>query len=266
LRSQQRSQTSKSPLIWPGLLVLVGGLLLLANFFLLGDFQLIQLWPLVLVLIGVQVLLRGDALLSNETRPFGITRGSLESATLEINAAEIDVQIRALPASNNERLIAGQYAMQSRPDLHAEDTHAHLRFRRGQTPWYNQADWELGLSSELPWQILIGTSLGQVNLNLQDVVVQEARVATGIGDIHCTLPRETFDPLHLTSTLGNIVVEVPDDVTVSVQIERGRFNSVHMNSERFVEIEPDIYTNAEESTGVPLKLFLRSSFGNIQLL
>jgi len=267
LGSRERTHIPKGPLIWPGLLVLVGGLLLLANFFLLGDFQLIQLWPLLLVLVGVQVLLRGDLLLSSETRPFGITRGSLESSTLEINAAEVDVRLRALPARSAERLIAGQYALQSRPDLHAEDTHAHLIFQREKTPWYNQADWELGLSTELPWQVLVGASLGQVEMDLRDVIVQEVRAATGIGDIRCVAPGEAFQPLHLTSTLGSIFVEAPDDTPVTIRVNPGRFSQLHVNEQRYEEVSPGVYRSRTADEPVaPVEFILRSSFGNIHLL
>lgn len=266
MRTQERTQTSNGPLIWPILLVLVGGLLLLANFFLLGNFQLTQLWPLLLVLVGAQILLRGDAKLSEDTRTFGITRGSLESATLEINSGEVDVRIRALPPQSAERLIAGQYAPQARPALHAEDTHAHLTFQRGATPWFAQTDWELGLSGELPWQILLGSSLGAATIDLRQVITHEARISTGFGDIHCVAPAEAFQPLHLISTLGNITLEVPDDVAVIVHIQASRFSNIHVNNERFIEEETLTYHTTSLDGSAPIQIFIKTGFGNIHLV
>lgn len=266
MRTRERTQTSNGPLIWPIALVLVGGLLLFANFLLLGDFQLIQLWPLILVLLGAQILLRGDAKLSEDTRTFGITRGSLESATLEINSGEVDVRIRALPPQSAERLIAGQYAPQSRPTLHAEDTHAHLTFQRGKTPWFAQPDWELGLSGELPWQILLGSSLGAVSVDLREVITHEARISTGFGDIHCVAPAEAFQPLHLVSTLGNITLEVPADVAAEIHIQASRFCNVKINNELFTEKDPFTYRNFPEEDITPIQIFVKTGFGNIHLL
>ena len=69
----------------------------MGNFLLLEEFNMLDLWPLLLVIPGVQVLLRGDLVPDDAARPFGITRGSVESATLHINAGEIDVEIGGLP-------------------------------------------------------------------------------------------------------------------------------------------------------------------------
>ena len=90
-----RSQ-SQGPVLWSLLLILLGVALLLDNFLLLGDFNALALTPLALVVIGAQILLRGDVVPNEEARTFGVTRGSVEAATLEISSGEIDVQIRAL--------------------------------------------------------------------------------------------------------------------------------------------------------------------------
>ena len=116
--------------LWLGSLALLalGVLLLLNNFLLLSGFNVGALWPLLLVIVGVLVLLRGDFMPGADARTFGITRGSVESATLEISAGEIDVVARALQREG--RLIAGQFALDSRPQLSVQDTHAYLRMDR----------------------------------------------------------------------------------------------------------------------------------------
>ncbi|MEO1290021.1 MAG: DUF5668 domain-containing protein, partial [Chloroflexota bacterium] len=174
MSSRERSLGSNSSPIWSFILIILGVLLLLSNFFLLGDFDIVDLWPILLVVVGAQVLLRGDILPSQAFRTFGITRGSIESATLEINAGEIDVAIRALQTRNTERLIAGQFANQARPELDVRDVHAMLTLERSQTPWLSFADWEMGLSQDLPWQIVASTNFGQVTADLNNVIVQNA--------------------------------------------------------------------------------------------
>ena len=101
------------------------------------------------------ILLRGDFVPSDEARSFGITRGSVESAALEISAGEIDVQAYALQREG--RLIAGQYAANSRPTLDVQETHANLKMDRAATPWLSFADWRVALARDLPWSLFVTT-------------------------------------------------------------------------------------------------------------
>lgn len=94
--SRRKTNRAGGLILWSLLLIVIGIVLLLDNFLLLGDFNAVALLPLVLVVIGAQILLRGDLAPNTDARRFGITRGSVEAATLEINSGEIDVDIRAL--------------------------------------------------------------------------------------------------------------------------------------------------------------------------
>jgi hypothetical protein len=242
-RPQQRRERPQPQVRGPWLLPLViagiGVILLLHNFLLLGDFNVITLLPLVLVIIGAQILLRGDFVLSADSKTFGITRGSVESATLEINAGEIDVEIGALQREG--RLIAGQYAPQSRPQLIVDGTHTTLKMQRSHTPWLFWGDWQMGLAQDLPWTLYISTHLGQAALDLSQIIVQEATLATGIGDLRLVVPREAFAPLHLRSTLGDIHVSVPTDYRAHITVQASRLFRAYADAERYIEIEPGIY-------------------------
>ena len=91
-----QARQSRGPWLWPLALAIVGVVLLLDNFLLLGDFNPTLLWPLLLVIAGAQILLQGDILPVRQAKTFGITRGSVEAGTLDISAGEIDVNVRAL--------------------------------------------------------------------------------------------------------------------------------------------------------------------------
>jgi hypothetical protein len=201
---------------------------------------------------------------SADNRTFGITRGSVESATLEISSAEIDVQIRALQQEG--RLIAGQYALASRPVMRVGETHTHLKLDRSATPWLSFADWEMGLARDLTWRILVSTSLGQINLNLADIIVQEAIIASGVGDIRFICPAESLGPVQVTSTLGNIHFITPVNNRVQISVRTGRFFRVHCDERRYREIEPDIYTSLDAQESAPLvEVTISGSFGDVYL-
>lgn len=255
---------SRSPWLWPLLLAAFGVLLLLNNFLLLGDFNALSLWPLALVVIGAMILVRGDVLPSGEGRTFGITRGSVESATLEINAGEIDVQIRGLQQEG--RLIAGQYALASRPAMRVSDTHTHLAMSRAATPWYAFSNWELGLARDLPWEVFISTHLGQINLDLSDVIIKQAVLASGIGDVRVIAPFEALESLHIRSALGNLHLITPVGYRTRIVIQGGRFLGVHADENRYEVFENQTYVALDAQEGTPLvEIFMSGTFGDVYL-
>jgi len=245
LSNRENSRAEKSPLIWPIGLVVLGLVILLSNFLILNDFQLVNLWPLTLVLLGAALLLRGDLVPASDYRTFGITRGSIESTTLDIRAGEIDVQITGLQNRHAERLIAGQFANHARPDLRVVDVHAHLTMDRNKTPWLSFADWEMGLSQDLPWQVVVSTHLGQVTADFRDIILQNSLISTGFGDIFVTPPPEAFEPIYLRSTLGNIHIITPPGYQVRVTVQPGRFGTVHVDENRYESIETGVYLARE---------------------
>lgn len=262
----ERSQNSKGPLVLPLIVALLGVLLLLSNFFLLGDFNILDLWPVLLVIIGATILLRGDIVPNQDFRTFGITRGSIESATLDINAGEIDITIRALQTRNTERLIAGQYANQARPDLDVQDVHAYLTMDRRDTPLLSLANWEMGISQDLPWQIVASTNLGQVNLDLNHVILQNALISTGIGDIRLVCPTESFEPIYIRSLMGSITALAPDGCNARITIEGGRFFGVTIDDTRYEEVEAGIYVTRNPDDTLPLvDVVISGTFGDAYL-
>ena len=259
-----RAKSSPGPVLWPLALALIGIVLLLDNFLLLGDFNPVLLWPLLLVIAGAHILLNGDLLPGWHARTFGITRGSVESATLEISAGEIDVQVRHLQREG--RLIAGQYAAQSRPQMSIDETHAALRMSRAQTPWFSLADWDIGLARDLPWNIFVSTHLGQVNLDLSQVFVQSVIVGTGFGDMRVVCPREAFGLIRLHSTLGNIQVITPHGTHAQITVRAGQFMGLHVDSNHYEEIEPGCFRSRDADPDAPVvQVQVRGTFGDVYL-
>ncbi|HEX2619917.1 MAG TPA: hypothetical protein VHL11_07215 [Phototrophicaceae bacterium] len=254
---------SRGPVLLPLLLVVVGVLLLLHNFLLLGDFNVVELLPLVLVVIGAQVLLRGD-IFAGGVKTFGITRGSVESGTLEISAAEIDVDMRALQREG--RLIAGQFAAESRPQLQVDGNHATLRFLRSDTPWYAFADWQIALARDLPWQIFISTHLGQVNADFAGLIMQEALIATGLGDIRLVCPQEALGTIQVRSALGTIHIVTPPGYASRIMAKNTRTFGVKFDETRYDQVEAGVYEALDADDDAPLiKIQISGTFGDAYL-
>jgi hypothetical protein len=263
-----QSNTRKNnafPLLWAICLVAVGVILLLDNFMLLGDFNAVALLPLLLVVAGTQVLLKGDFLPASETRPFVVTRGSVESGTLEISAGDVDVDIYPLQREN--RLIAGQYAVGTTPELKTvQDNYSHIIMNRANTPWYAMADWQVGLAKDLPWQFLISTHLGQIDLDLSELIVHEAIVASGMGDIRISLPQEPFKTLFVRSTFGNIQLKSAERSNVRIRVEKGRFFNIKHDADCYQEVAPYVFETIHFDDQAPIvEVVVRGTFGNAYL-
>lgn len=259
-----QAKGSRGPWLWPLALAAVGLVLLLDNFLLLEGFNPARLWPLLLVVIGAQILLRGDLLPDADSKTFGVTRGSVESATLDISAGPIDVQARALQREG--RLIAGQYAGQSRPHMSVNGTRAYVRMDRSAVPWLSFADWEMGLARDLPWQIFVSTHFGQVNFDLSGLIVEEAVIGTGLGDIRLVCPQESLGPLRLRSAFGAVQVITPHGCRAVVHARRSRFFRVSADPNRYAEVEPGVFVAHGADDSAPLvEVFAQSTFGDAYL-
>ncbi len=267
-----RANRANAPLLWPILVVIGGIVLLLDNFLLLDDFNAYTLLPLLLVIVGTQVLLRGDLIANTEGRRFGITRGSVETATLEINSGEIDVEVRQLQddwrlRDGQHALIAGQFAVQTRPHLTMNENYAHLKMQRKATPWYSFADWKMGVAYDLPWQILVSSSFGQLDLDLSRLIIHDAVIASGFGDIRLVSPVEAFEPLFISSTLGNIQIVTPEGYNTRIVIQGGRMLRVHADEIRYDAVDKNVYVSHEQAENMPqVEIRVRGTFGDVYLI
>lgn len=245
------SQPKRAPWLWP-LVVMIGGLILLLDNFLLIDIDVTPYWPVILIALGIQLLLYGDIAPSWQAHTFGITRGSVESASIEIESGELDVQLRALRKPG--RLIAGQYTARSRPGLTVRHNHASLRMQRGQSWWLSLAHWDVGLASDLPWGVLISSYLGHLEADLHGLVIERAYLSSGIGNVHVACPRRAAGTVFARSTFGNVQLTIPQNSHARITIKIGPFGRVRVDETRFLQVEPGIYASqnsAEETTGTP---------------
>jgi hypothetical protein len=262
-------RSGRPPLFIPILLIIVGVVLLLRNFLLIENIDLLHYWPVVLVLLGIQLLLRGDIGITWQVQTFGITRGSVQTATLEASSGELDVKVRALRREG--RLTAGQYTGRSRPGLHVEGDHARLQMQRGQTWPFSLADWEIGLAKDLPWHLLISAHLGELDIDLRGLNVAQANIATGIGDVRLVVSDLTDEEfpgdVRACSTFGNVTLVIPPEVEAVIRIDQKPLARLQIDEARFLMLEPGVYaTLGYEQSALPINAEVVSTFGTVRLM
>ncbi len=274
------SQPKRTPWLWP-LLLAAGSVLLLLHNFLLIDFDVAPYWPVLLVALGIQLLLRGDIGPSWQAHTFGITRGSVQSASIEIESGEVDVQVRALHKPG--RLTAGQYTARSRPALTVRNNHATLRMERGQTWWLSMADWDVGLANDLPWSILASGYLGQMEVDLRGLIVERAYVSSGLGNVEVACPAEAEGVIFARSTFGDVRVAIPTRCRAMITVKTGPFGHVRLNPDHFEQIKTGVYVTrrsdavamdtsdhegnaGENDPGYDLTIVVATVFGSIYVI
>jgi hypothetical protein len=137
---------------------------------------------------------------------------------------------------------------------------------RAATPWFSFANWEMGLARDLPWQVFVSTHIGQVNLDLSDIIVQDVVVGTGFGDLRLTCPYESLGRIELRSSLGSIQVVAPQGYQVHIYADEGRLFSVQADPERYEQMQPGVYVAREPAADAPLvEVSLSGTFGDAYL-
>jgi hypothetical protein len=252
--------------LWP-LIVMIGGVALLLDNFLLVDVNLSRYWPVLLLALGLQLLVRGDIALSWQTHTFGITRGSVESASIEIESGELDTQLRALRKPG--RLIAGQYTARSRPGLTVRNNHATLRMRRGQTWWLSLADWDVGLATDLPWSVLVSSYLGRLDVDLRGLLINRAYVSSGLGSVQVACPRAASGPVWVRSVFGDARLTIPPGSVARIAVRADPFGRVRFDPARFELIKPGVYVSVAAETSddgrLDLDIVASTVFGSIHI-
>jgi hypothetical protein len=263
------SQPKRTPWLWP-ILLMIGGVILLLKNFLLVNFDVRPFWPILLVALGIQLLVRGDVAPSWQAHTFGITRGSVQSGSIEIESGELDVQLRALRKPG--RLIAGQYTARSRPALTVRNNHATLRMQRGQTWWLSLADWDVGLAHDLPWGVLVSSHLGRLEVDLRGLVIDRAYVSSGLGSVTIACPDRASGLVFARSTFGDVRLTIPPHSRAIIRVNSSPFGRVRVDATRFELAEPGVYATVwrdgqGEAAGEPVDLDMVAStvFGSIYI-
>ncbi len=263
------AQTKRAPWLWP-LVLIVGSVVLLLDNFLLINVNFASYWPVLLILAGAQLLIRGDIAPSWQSQTFGITRGSVQSATLEIESGEVDVQLQALRKTG--RLIAGQYTARSRPALTVRHNHATLSLQRGQSWWLSLADWDVGLAQDLPWGILASSYLGSLDVDLRGLTVERSYVSSGLGDISLICPDHAEGIVFGRSTFGDVRITIPKNSRALITLRTSPLARVRVDLSRFTPLRPGVYASLidgmtidENTEEFDLHVEAGTVFGTVQI-
>ncbi len=242
-------------LVGATVMICLGAIFLMANFgYLAIDLWslVLQFWPVLLIAIGFDIVVgRRSIVLSllgvlvvvailvgavwySSFSPAGsqISSTSLNQslngatqANVQIDTGVGEVHIRAL--ESGEALILGSVPQGSgldvRQDFSVEgDVASYRLWQTGSTIWIfpaprNRIRWDLQLNPKVVQDLKLNLGVGQVELDLQDIALDNLQIKTAVGNTVLTLPAQGDCDVWLEGAIGKLTVYVPPEIGLQIQ-------------------------------------------------
>ena len=236
---------------WPILMITVG-CVLLYNYFgpqtWISWAQFIQLWPILLIAVGIDVMFRGQ---SGWKSLLGVlltilligAAGFLAFQGVQIQAdyttidevispttksAEIDLSLNVgelvlSDESRSGKLIYGQITPES-VVFELDEKRGRVSYQLQSTrPTFfpHTARWDLGITADMPLDMQIDSSVGEMLIDLTDLDLDDVEVNQGVGRIYISFPGDIVEDVLIKQGVGIIEIELPEDFRIAVDAQNG---------------------------------------------
>jgi hypothetical protein len=248
-------------LVGPTILIGLGIVFLLNNLGVLGWNiweTLLRLWPVLLVAAGLDLILGRRsiwgsllalvltvAVIAAALWLSGAGVGSAQAARSEEIAqplgeadwAELTIdpgvgRLHLEAASDSPNLVEGTVGLTRREELAQEFTVQGQRaafalrterasFGPFDTGWPGQRLWELQVSPKVPLRLNANLGLGEMELDLSELTLEELDAELGLGQTVVTLPKEGRFEARIDGAIGQTVVVIPEDLAARVRLDTG---------------------------------------------
>ncbi len=244
-------------IVGPTLLVGLGVILLLNNLGYLtwSLWEIVRLWPILLIAAGLEVLLGHRSMwasviaallvlamvaggawylsrsattgLGGQSRDLAYPRGNAEAASVVLEPSVGSLSVNALGDSPNFmeaiiRLLPGEELTEQ----YDEGARARVTLARAagaSTPvgLGQRATWDLTISPEVRLDLTADLGVGEAEIDLADLQVEQARLDFGVGQMRVTLPRETSAEVEVDGGIGTVTIYVPRGLGVRITADAG---------------------------------------------
>jgi hypothetical protein len=242
--AEQPEQLARGRRLFALALIVLGVLILAVNLGLFSDEarRLAALvWPAGVIGVGVMWLRLGDRVWREDPAPFTVARGEARDADLEVKAGTADVRLEAggEVAGKTAALAHGELPVSLRPQVTLRDQHTTVRLETlWGLPTWGRGRWSAALANDLPWQLNVSASTGNLNLDLQALAPQTVSVRSTFGDVDLTLPAAGGADLDVRLSFGDLTIRVPDGLGVKVMLHAGALAEVTRDERRFIQLAP----------------------------
>ena len=245
-------------LVGPTLLIGIGAILLLNNLGYL-DWALwdaLRLWPILLIGAGLEVLLGRQSVWGSlvaaviliglivggiwladtdglrpargELIDISYERGDADAAVISLEPTVGEIAIGALVDSTD--LIEGTIQVVNDEELHRTVSEgdplevtvtAQGSKRYGNIGVYQWSTWQLGINSDVELDLEVDIGVGDVTLDLSDLIIDDVRLDFGVGRADATLPQVNGAEVMVDGGIGAVTIRVPEGVGARIRLDSG---------------------------------------------
>ena len=237
----------RGSMFWGVVLLVVGGLLLMANFGILQVNVWRALWPLFLILLGVWVLI-------------GVTTGRRGVETEHISvplkgeSAQIKIKHGVGPAwltgaAEPGTLMSGTFAgLEYRTS--GENGIQRLHMEMGNLdpmfwfPGVGSLEWRFSLAKDVPLELDVDGGAGMLHLDLHDYNVKHLDMDGGVGQMTVIMPAGArTTSADIDAGVGEMIIDIPEGVAARIHATSG-LGALNINKSRFPMTGENTYESA----------------------
>ncbi|MBM3143902.1 MAG: hypothetical protein FJ010_02810 [Chloroflexi bacterium] len=288
----------RNEIVGPVIMFGLGGVFLLSNYgWLSWDAweTLWRLWPLLIIAVGLEIIVGRRSLwisivgvavifaaLLGMLWLAGVGVGPLgdqplrsefieqalgDAVRAEISLSPIAGKMQVDASKDSKALIAGQVSVgragQVRSNYTLRNTTAvYSLSSQNPIPFPGTAwSWQLGLSPEIPIELEASMAVGDMDLDLGDLMISGADASQAVGSLSVILPAGESLAGDISQAIGQIEVVIPEDWSVRLEISKALSTlSVPPDFERRGDY---YYSPGYESSGTLIDLEISQAIGNI---
>ena len=244
---------------WPGVLILVGVIALLANSGVIAPdrlYQLFDLWPLVLVVVGLELIIRrgmpgvggdlaaalvvllaiGGALAyvavapnPTATRTFDASSqvGGIGQGNLQIDAGAATITITGAGDLGTDLYRAHIEYSGNKPEVTLDSSNGNLKITQSNTDsltFFRDRKFtlDLKLNTDIPWTVVENSGATTDKLDFSDVQVGSIVMSTGASHDDITLgPASGIVPVTINGGALTVNVHRPSGLAASINVSGG---------------------------------------------
>lgn len=298
--TEKRDSYEHHGIVGPLLLIAIGGLLLASRMGVAIDFiAILRMWPLLLIAVGIDMLIGRRSVLgalvsaaiiiamfaggfwlfgvtdmaSLETEEYVVEMGEFDQMDLTLDPAVGQLDVEAMTGESKNALTAVlSTVMGESVDTRTRDNSGvqdvSISAEGMWTGWNSTRStghpgWEIDLNPDLQYDLDVDMGVGQLDLDLTGIDLDELTVEMGIGQTLLRLPEGNYRAV-VDAAIGELVVYIPRNHAVRITLDTGiAGHSIPSGFSR----SGDTYLSPDfEDDGDVLDLFLGQAIGSLRVV
>lgn len=266
----------RSTAFWGAVLVLIGILLLLNNFGLLGNISVWGLlWPLLLIMLGIWFLsgnLFGARSHRIEEASIPLQEATRARIHLRHGAGRLNIDAGTDPSYLASGSFGGGLDYRARRISDALEVEMRPRgggFQDYAAPWNwgprDSLNWSLHLNRDIHLWLDLETGASDTHIDLTDLKVTDLQLRTGASSTDITLPAHVGrTQVTIEAGAASLAIHIPSGVAARVRAE-GALSNISVDTGRFPQMG-DIYQSPDFETA-PNKadVNIRAGVGSVRV-